>query len=43
MIPGASAAPGTMKPAVQCGGFQGLQTAKMTAATTSQTVCSKYT
>ena len=42
MIPGASAAPGTMKPAVQCGGFQGLQTAKATSATSSKTVCSKY-
>ena len=44
MIPGASKATGTnqMVPAAQCGGFQGLVTAKATSATTSKTVCSKY-
>jgi len=43
MIPGASKATGTnqMVPAAQCGGFQGLVTAKATSATTSKTVCTK--
>ena len=42
MIPGASKATGTMVPPAQCGGFQGLVTAKASKQTSSKTVCSKY-
>ena len=31
-----------MKPANQCGGYQGLQTASVSKQTSSKTICSKY-
>ena len=41
IIPGASLVGGTMKPANQCGGYQGLQTASVSKQTSSKTICSE--